>query len=119
MIEGLQKRTKDVVSSMHSSHSKAQRSVGQVALAMAALRRIGCAVSVPNMNLQIASALQEQSFVVEEINRNVPAIRDVTESLCTQAHESAKISNTLNGLANHQQVLMNRFVVIPGTSDSL
>lgn len=107
----MQERTKDVVSSMHSSRSKAQRNVGQLALAVAALRRIGCAVSViTNMNFQIASALQEQRFGAEEINRNVAAIRDVTESLCTQAHESAKISNTLNGLANHQQVLMNQFV---------
>ncbi|KAB0528501.1 methyl-accepting chemotaxis protein [Pseudomonas brassicacearum subsp. brassicacearum] len=119
VIEGLQKRTKDVVSSMDSSYSKAQISVGQVALAVVALRRIGDAVSIiTNMNLQIASAAEEQSAVVEEINRNVATIRDVTESLSTQAQESAKISNTLNGLANHQQALMDQFVVISGTSDS-
>jgi methyl-accepting chemotaxis protein len=119
VIEGLQKRTKDVVSSMDSSYSKAQISVGQVALAVVALRRIGDAVSIiTNMNLQIASAAEEQSAVVEEINRNVATIRDVTESLSTRAQESAKISNTLNGLANHQQALMDQFVVISGTSDS-
>ena len=119
VIEGLQQRTKDVVSSMHSSHSKAQGSVAQVVLAVTALQRIGDSVSIiTNMNLQIASAAEEQSIVVEEINRNVAAIRDVTESLSTQAQESAEISNTLNGLANHQQALMDQFVVTPGASDS-
>lgn len=116
VIEGLQQRTKDVVSSMHSSHCKAQSSVGQVALAVAALQRIGDSVSIiTNMNLQIASAAEEQSIVVEEINRNVEAIRDVTESLSAQAQESAKISHTLNGLANNQQVLMDQFVVTSNT----
>ncbi|MBD0679925.1 chemotaxis protein [Pseudomonas sp. PSB11] len=115
VIEGLQQRTRDVVSSMHSSHGKAQSSAGHVALAVAALQRIGDSVSIiTNMNLQIASAAEEQSVVVEEINRNVAAIRDVTESLSTQAQESAKISNTLNGLANHQQALMDQFVVTSG-----
>ncbi|HIE2372271.1 methyl-accepting chemotaxis protein [Pseudomonas aeruginosa] len=119
VIEGLQQRTKDVVSSMHSSHSKVQGSAVQVAFAVNALQRIGDSVSIiTNMNLQIASAAEEQSIVVEEINRNVAAIRDVTESLSMQAQESAKISNTLNGLANHQQALMDQFVVTPGASDS-
>lgn len=72
VIEGLQQRTWDVVNSMHSSHSKAQSSVGQVALAVAALQRIGASISIiTHMNLQIASAAEEQSIVVEEINRNV------------------------------------------------
>lgn len=120
VIEGLQQRTRDVVNSMHSSHSKAQSSVGQVALAVAALQRIGASVSIiTHMNLQIASAAEEQSIVVEEINRNVAAIRDVTESLSEQAQESAKIGNTLNGLANHQQALMDQFVVTPITADKL
>lgn len=120
VIEGLQQRTRDVVNSMHSSHGKAQSSVGQVALAVAALQRIGASVSIiTHMNLQIASAAEEQSIVVEEINRNVAAIRDVTESLSEQAQESAKIGNTLNGLANHQQALMDQFVVTPITADNL
>ncbi len=61
------------------------------------------------MNLQIASAAEEQSSVAEEINRNVAAIRDVTESLSSQAEESAQVSQSLNRLANHQQGLMEQF----------
>ncbi|HZX17400.1 MAG TPA: methyl-accepting chemotaxis protein [Pseudomonas sp.] len=112
VIEGLQSGTKEVVSTMHSSHRQAQGSVEQVEQAVAVLRRISDAVSViTDMNLQIASAAEEQSSVAEEINRNVASIRDVTESISAQADESAKISQGLNKLANHQQSLMDQFRV--------
>ncbi|HEX5841426.1 MAG TPA: methyl-accepting chemotaxis protein [Pseudomonas sp.] len=112
VIEGLQNGTKEVVSTMHSSHRQAQGSVEQVELAVAVLQRISQAVSViTDMNLQIASAAEEQSSVAEEINRNVASIRDVTESISGQADESAKISQNLNKLANHQQSLMDQFRV--------
>ncbi|EKQ6383905.1 methyl-accepting chemotaxis protein [Pseudomonas aeruginosa] len=110
VIEGLQQGTRDVVDAMHGSHRQAQGSVEQVDEAVAALQRIGEAVTVINdMNLQIASAAEEQSSVAEEINRNVAAIRDVTESLSSQAEESAQVSQSLNRLANHQQDLMEQF----------
>ncbi|MNE04183.1 Methyl-accepting chemotaxis protein CtpH [compost metagenome] len=97
---------------MNNSHRQAQGSVSQVEQAVAALQRIGEAVTVINdMNLQIASAAEEQSAVAEEINRNVAGIRDVTESLSGQADESAQISRSLNELANHQQGLMQHFRV--------
>ncbi|CDF84503.1 chemotaxis sensory transducer [Pseudomonas knackmussii B13] len=112
VIEGLQNGTREVVGAMHSSHQLAQGSVSQVEQAVAALQRIGDAVGVINdMNLQIASAAEEQSAVAEEINRNVAGIRDVTESLSGQAQESAQISQSLNELANHQQGLMGQFRV--------
>ncbi|WPC03259.1 methyl-accepting chemotaxis protein [Pseudomonas benzenivorans] len=112
VIEGLQSGTREVVSSMHSSHRQAQGSVEQVEQAVAALQRIGQAVSViTDMNLQIASAAEEQSSVAEEINRNVASIRDVTEAISSQADESAQVSQNLNRLANHQQSLMDQFRV--------
>jgi methyl-accepting chemotaxis protein len=80
--------------------------------AVTALQRISGAVSIINdMNLQIASAAEEQSAVAEEVNRNVASIRDVTESLSDQSKKSAQISQSLNHLANHQQQLMAQFKV--------
>jgi methyl-accepting chemotaxis protein len=112
VIENLQSGTRDVVGSMHSSHKQAQNSVELVEQAVTSLRRIGDAVTVINdMNLQIASAAEEQSAVAEEVNRNVASIRDVTEALSGQAEESAQVSQTLNSLANHQQGLMDQFRV--------
>ena len=112
VIEQLQVGTQDVVSSMGNSHRQAQGSVEQVGQAVTALQQIGNAVTViTDMNLQIASAAEEQSAVAEEINSNVATIRDVTESLSEQANESARVSQSLNALANQQQQLMDQFRV--------
>jgi methyl-accepting chemotaxis protein len=112
VIEQLQAGTREVVGAMDSSHRQAQGSVDQVGQAVSALQKIGQAVTVINdMNLQIASAAEEQSAVAEEINGNVATIRDVTESLSGQANESARVSQSLNSLANQQQGLMDQFRV--------
>ncbi|KMN24314.1 chemotaxis protein [Pseudomonas helleri] len=112
VIEQLQVGTQEVVSSMGNSHRQAQGSVEQVGQAVTALQQIGEAVTViTDMNLQIASAAEEQSAVAEEINHNVATIRDVTESLSGQANESARVSQSLNSLANQQQNLMDQFRV--------
>ncbi len=112
VIELLQSGTGEVVGSMGNSYRQAQGSVEQVGEAVTALRQIGEAVTViSDMNLQIASAAEEQSAVAEEINSNVATIRDVTESLSEQANESARVSQALNSLANQQQGLMDQFRV--------
>ncbi len=112
VIEGLQQGTHDVVGAMQGGQRQAQDSAAQMALTLPALQRIGEAVAViSDMNLQIASAAEEQSAVAEEVNRNVAGIRDVTESLSGQAEESAHISQALNRLANQQQALMEQFRV--------
>ncbi|MFJ4394297.1 methyl-accepting chemotaxis protein [Pseudomonas sp. NPDC089396] len=112
VIEGLQQGTQDVVGAMHAGQRQAQASATRMEQALPALQRIGEAVAViSDMNLQIASAAEEQSAVAEEVNRNVAGIRDVTESLSGQADESARISQALNRLANQQQALMEQFRV--------
>ncbi|MFS0827168.1 methyl-accepting chemotaxis protein [Pseudomonas phoenicis] len=112
VIEALQAGTEEVVGAMQGGHQQAQGGVEQVSAAAAALQRIGHAVSViTDMNLQIASAAEEQSAVAEEINSNIATIRDVTESLSGQANESARVSQSLNQLANQQQGLMDQFRV--------
>ncbi|MCV4342904.1 methyl-accepting chemotaxis protein [Pseudomonas capsici] len=112
VIERIQTGTRTVVETMHSSQNQAQSNAGQIRQAVQALGSISEAVTViSDMNLQIASAAEEQSAAAEEVNRNVSAIRSVTETLTGQATESAKISSQLNALANHQMKLMDQFRV--------
>ncbi|MDZ4020698.1 Methyl-accepting chemotaxis protein McpU [Pseudomonas sichuanensis] len=112
VIEGLQQGTQDVVGAMHGGQRQARESAAQMEQTLPALQRIDQAVTViTDMNLQIASAAEQQSAVAEEVNRNVAGIRDVTESLAGQADESARISQALNRLANQQQGLMEQFRV--------
>ncbi|CRM48705.1 methyl-accepting chemotaxis protein [Pseudomonas fluorescens] len=112
VIERIQSGTRDVVATMHSSQQQAQSNAGQIHQAVQALGKISDAVTViSDMNLQIASAAEEQSAVAEEVNRNVSAIRTVTETLTGQATESAAISSQLNALASQQMKLMDQFRV--------
>ncbi len=112
VIEALQQGTQDVVEAMQDGQRQAKDSATRMEQALPALQRVGDAVTViSDMNLQIASAAEEQSAVAEEVNRNVAGIRDVTESLSGQADESARISQALNRLANQQQALMEQFRV--------
>ena len=112
VIERIQSGTRGVVATMHSSQSQAQSNAGQIHQAVQALGKISDAVTViSDMNLQIASAAEQQSAVAEEVSRNVSAIRTVTETLTGQATESAAISSQLNALASQQMKLMDQFRV--------
>ncbi|WP_413776208.1 methyl-accepting chemotaxis protein [Pseudomonas sp. B21-056] len=112
VIENLQSGTRVVVGAIGKSHSDVQDTAEQATVALSALTRISDAVRIINdMNLQIATAAEEQSCVAEEVNRNVANVRQVTESLASQADESAQISKSLNALASHQQSLMSQFKV--------
>ncbi len=112
VIERIQTGTRDVVATMHSSQAQAHNNAGQIRQAVDALGKISDAVTViSDMNLQIASAAEQQSAVAEEVNRNVSAIRTVTETLTGQATESAAISSQLNALASQQMKLMDQFRV--------
>lgn len=112
VIERIQSGTRGVVATMHSSQTQAHSNAGQIQQAVQALSKISDAVSViSDMNLQIASAAEQQSAVAEEVNRNVSAIRTVTETLTGQATESAQISSQLNTLTTHQMKLMDQFRV--------
>ncbi|CAN7539017.1 methyl-accepting chemotaxis protein [Pseudomonas sp. LjRoot263] len=112
VIERIQTGTRGVVATMHSSQNQAHSNAGQIQQAVQALSKISEAVTViSDMNLQIASAAEQQSAVAEEVNRNVSAIRTVTETLTGQATESAQISSHLNSLTTQQLKLMDQFRV--------
>nr|WP_223459453.1 methyl-accepting chemotaxis protein [Pseudomonas sp. A-R-26] len=112
VIERIQSGTRGVVATMHSSQTQAHSNAEQIQQAVQALGKISDAVTViSDMNLQIASAAEQQSAVAEEVNRNVSAIRTVTETLTGQATESAQISSQLNALTTQQMKLMDQFRV--------
>lgn len=110
VIGELQHGTLRMAGVIKESKQQTQASVANVHQMVQTLNLIGEAVTtINNMNLQIASAAEEQSSVAEEITRSIALIRDTTESLTGQAGESASVSESLNQLAVHQQQLMQKF----------
>lgn len=112
VIDRLQSGARTVVSRMKDNHEQVTESVAQAEKTAEALIMIAEAIDqITEMNIQIASAAEEQSAVSEEINKNITAIRDVTGRLVEQANQSAAVSESLNELANNQQKLMGSFRV--------
>ncbi|WP_437182367.1 methyl-accepting chemotaxis protein [Pseudomonas vanderleydeniana] len=112
VIDRLQSGTRNVVAVIEVQHDLADASMAQAQQAVAALEQVNLSIeTITEMNLQIASAAEEQSAVSEEVNRNVAAIRDVTGLLARQATESAQTSQALTSLANQQQTLVSHFKV--------
>ncbi|MES9852964.1 MAG: methyl-accepting chemotaxis protein [Candidatus Thiodiazotropha sp. L084R] len=89
MIEQLQSGSKQAVSVMEKSCSKANATVDLAAMAGDALNSIsGVIDTITDMNQQIATASEEQSSVAEEINRNIVSVNQIAESTLDGANRS-------------------------------
>ena len=92
---------------MQNSSEQARQSVSQASEAAQALQGIGQRVNeITETSAQIATAVEQQSAVSEEINRNLTRIREASEQnlvggLQSQAaaNQVAALSNALRGLA--------------------
>ncbi len=110
MIERLQSGAREAVKAMVESRGQTERSVSQAAEAQASLARITDAVTtISDMNIQIASAAEEQTSVAEEINKNVLTIRDIVEHTAEGAHQSTAACERMSALAGDLQKLVSRF----------
>ncbi|MEX3071121.1 methyl-accepting chemotaxis protein [Vibrio alginolyticus] len=112
MIEQLQSGAASVANAMHQSKGNAVEAVEKAEIANNTLQRIHDAIQrISDMNLQIASAAEEQSLVAEEINGNTVNIKD----LSTQVADSANMANEAMKIQQEhvrkQDEILNRFTV--------
>ncbi len=109
-IERLQSQTKDAVNVMQKSKQQVDVSVENVEKTGVSLECIVNAVNdINNMNMQIASAAEEQTCVSEEINRNVITIKDSVSHSMIGANEIAGASESLGELSTDLSALMAKF----------
>jgi methyl-accepting chemotaxis protein len=112
MIDRLQQGARNAVNAMQAGQEKSEDSVRKSDEARGALQSIETAVSeINDMNVQIASAAEEQSAVAEEINRNVVAIRDISRQTTEGVQQTAGASQNLLQVARQLQSLVNEFKV--------
>jgi methyl-accepting chemotaxis protein len=65
-------------------------------------------VTVTDMSTSIASAVQEQHIVVEEINRNIHNISEISNLTTQDARESTKAATELGETARALEVLVKQ-----------
>jgi len=110
MIESLQHGSNDAVKAMQTSQTRSQESVEQALNARSSLEAITDAITtISDMNIQIASAAEEQSGVAEEINQNIVNISHVVEQTAEGAQQTQTSSHELASLANELQGLVGQF----------
>ena len=112
MIDKLQAEAARAVSAMELSRNRSREGVQAVDEASQALSGIsGQIAQISDMNIQVAAATEEQSTVVEDINRNVSEINEITQRTAETAEAAAAASDALNNLAYRLDTLVARFKV--------
>jgi len=112
MIERLQNGANQAVSVMEMGRAKAEESVEQAAKAGEALQSItGVVDNIKSMNMQIASAAEQQSSTAEEINRNIVNISEVAQETAGGSQQTASASDELARLASDLQSQVAKFKV--------
>lgn len=110
MIERLQGGARRAVGVMVDGQTKAGQSVEQASKAGEALESITAIVSsINDMNMQIASAAEEQSSVVGELNNNIANIQQVADETANGAQEATEASEELSKMAFKLKSLMSQF----------
>ncbi len=110
MIAGLQRGAQDAAQRMDGSRRLTGSSVELTRRAGEALAVIARTVAdIQGMNLQIASAAEQQSSVAEEINRSVVQVREIADQSAAASEQTASSSSELARLGNELQVQVGRF----------
>ncbi|MCE0494772.1 methyl-accepting chemotaxis protein [Vibrio salinus] len=112
IIEQLQQGSKQAVSVMQNSIDSSRYSVEQAEQAGTSLQEITSTVDTINaMNIQIASAANEQVSVSDEINRNIANINDAVTQTVDTCEQSENASQELRVLAQQLSQHMSHFKV--------
>lgn len=112
MIEQIQDSSAQVQIAMNESKDKAHACVEHTEVANRALGDISNAVKdIMDRNIQIAAAIEEQSVVIEEINKNTTHINDISVQVGNYSTEQFSANEQLVNEVNEQQLLLQKFIV--------
>ncbi|SNY57565.1 methyl-accepting chemotaxis sensory transducer [Arsukibacterium tuosuense] len=93
IIAALQGRTRHIVEAMQQCRQQGTDSAEQAGIAMKLLGEITEDVTnIMDMTTQIAAAIEQQSHVAAEVNKNVVKIRDLSDDTFGYARQNAAIS---------------------------
>lgn len=112
MIDVLQQGSMSVANVMSQSQDEATQCVDKAQSANEALSSISAAINqITDMNLQIASAAEEQSLVAEEVNRNTTNIKDLSQKVVDNAQTTNVAMSEQREVTQKQHNLLSRFII--------
>lgn len=112
IIQTLQTRTRSIVQLMDASQKQGAESAEQAAAAGELLKLINTDVrNIMDMSTQIAAAIEEQSMVAAEVNKNVVVIRDIALESSQAADANASASDELRAQAEYLHRAVSNFKI--------
>jgi methyl-accepting chemotaxis protein len=112
MIEQLQAGTQSTVAVMTQGRTQAAECVDQANETGRALQAITLAINVINdMNIQIASASEQQSCVAESINKNVINVKHIAEENAVAANQTRASAGEIALLSEQLKELVDQFKI--------
>jgi PAS domain S-box-containing protein len=110
IITRIQTSTNSCVSSIGSAQERAQSCVGFSEAADKSYNQISQAVSeIRNMTFQVATAVEEQSAVAEEVNRNIVNIQTQSERTNEASGKTASTTQALGRDIAAMREMVNQF----------
>ncbi len=101
-----------VVSAMRQSKGASEETVENAGHVEDALQQIYHAIQkISDMNIQIASAAEEQSLVAEEINTNTVNIKQITQEVTDNATQANKATEQQVDFVKAQHQVLGKFTV--------
>ncbi|WP_347330078.1 methyl-accepting chemotaxis protein [Marinimicrobium locisalis] len=112
IIEAVQNGASQAMSAMSASQEQAQSTLTSAGEAGEAINEITRAVAdISEMNSQIATAAEEQSYAAEEINKNIARVVELVQSAHRSAQSSTTTARDLNDLSRHLSTQIAHFRV--------
>ena len=109
-IERLIKEADASYNSMSESSKKAAETISHARETASSLDLVGEAIQlITDMNIQIASAAEQQAAVADEINRNIVNINDLSQQNKEGSEHTTQASNDLAKLAEMLSAQVNEF----------
>lgn len=110
MLQTLHQGVRQAVDAMDSSQQHSQETVAETARIEQSLGTVNHAVTMINdMNLQIATAAEEQHAVTEEISRNLENIQHIVQELSSAAVKSEQATEEMASSGKALQDLVKQF----------
>ncbi len=110
MIARLQKGTSDAVKVMNEGSEKASSTVELAATSANALEKIVDSVgTISEMNIQIATAAEQQSSVAQEIDQSIVRISKLSEESRENSNRVSNSTSDLNNLGNKLNQIISTF----------
>ncbi|WAJ39236.1 methyl-accepting chemotaxis protein [Pseudomonas sp. GOM7] len=110
VIDRLQNESRSAVEAMAKGQRQSALVVEYASKASAALEQINSHIGqISDQNIQVATATEEQSSVVEDINRNIVDINELTVGTTHIADQLNQASSDLQALSTQLDSLVARF----------